>query len=690
MVTLMKLKISAACLAAAALINLISFDISAQDELVRPDTGDIVINIDVSRGRKEISPLIYGINDTPGALDGISATALKQTSYALSSYNWETNFANFGAAGNNSNDISLVGNYARNLRGTPALFARGLVSKAVNGGIGSKYITLQMMGYVAKDGLGEIRAEDVIEDRFDRISFEKNDTYLIAPDTGDNEVYIDEYISFLVNRYGYAEGGGISGYFLDSEPEMWSERFPALDLPPLTAEGLVNKSVRLAETVKVIDPSAMVFGPSVSGLEAFVNLCSASDWEKHSPRYSWFIDYYLSRMAQASASSGVRLLDVLDLHFFTSAVNPQKISIIGASDYLSNSERMHATGIFWDNSYSENTPASILYKQHTPIIPTLQASIRMYNPGVKLSFSEYDFGGGGDISGGVAQADLLGIFASQGVYMACLRPSSPDIDWQKAGINIYTNYDGAGSGFGNVLVFSDNGGDSNSAVYSAISGDDDTSLKTVVINKNMADMKSARITINSEAVYESASVYCFNSSGPGIEKTDEIGVENNSFEYEFTPSSVYMFEFSGSDELDEITAISSELSESSEPAESSEPQSVSYAFSSGSGVTDVSGVVGSSGSETVASVTPRSGEPTGETESAGFSSETLQTENSILPIAETVPDASAADDFRQEEMSEPDAGASVPGFVKVIVAALVGVVILFMIYVLIYDVKLKK
>jgi cobalamin biosynthesis Mg chelatase CobN len=208
----------------------------------------------------------------------------------------------------------------------------------------------------------------------------------------------------------------------------------------------------------------------------------------------------------------------------------------------------------------------------------------------------------------------------------------------------------------------------------------------------MEEMKSARITIKSEAVYDGASVYCFNSSGSNIEKIDDIsGIENNSFEYELTPSSVYMFEFSGSDEPDVITAISAEYSESSESAESSESQSVSSALPSGYNASDdVSGAVGSSGSETVTSVTPRSGEPTGETESAGFSSETLQTENSVLPIVETVPDASVTDDFRQEEISEPDAGTSVPEFVKVIVAALVGVVILFMIYVLIYDVKLKK
>ena len=40
------------------------------------------------------------------------------------------------------------------------------------------------------------------------------------------------------------------------------------------------------------------------------------------------------------------------------------------------------------------------------------------NPGLELSLGEYNFGGERDASGGVAQAELLGIFAREGVAHA--------------------------------------------------------------------------------------------------------------------------------------------------------------------------------------------------------------------------------------------------------------------------------
>ena len=48
------------------------------------------------------------------------------------------------------------------------------------------------------------------------------------------------------------------------------------------------------------------------------------------------------------------------------------------------------------------------------------------------------------------EADTLGIFAQNGVYAANL--FTMDAQYQLAAINLYTNYDGSGSGFGDTLV----------------------------------------------------------------------------------------------------------------------------------------------------------------------------------------------------------------------------------------------
>ena len=54
------------------------------------------------------------------------------------------------------------------------------------------------------------------------------------------------------------------------------------------------------------------------------------------------------------------------------------------------------------------------------IIPRLRDKLDEHYPGTKLAFMEYSFGGGDDITGAIAEADALGIFAREGVYAAGL------------------------------------------------------------------------------------------------------------------------------------------------------------------------------------------------------------------------------------------------------------------------------
>lgn len=538
------------------------------------DTKGVKIVIDTHRGRKPISRYIYGLNDRYD-MSGVNCTAAKQTGSILSTYNWEINAANSGVAGNFKNDFSLVSSYSDNNMQLPALYTDSLISKAKKHNIPSRYVTLQMMGFAANDGQGAVNAFDT-EHRWASVYNEKNDALLVSPNTHDNAVYMDEYLSFMANTYGFAADGGINGYFLDTEPELWAENYAILGLQPLTAEELIEKSVPLASTVKRIDPTALVYGPSVKNLEAYVNLNNPADWEQHSGNYSWFLDFYLDKMRLASEKSGTRLLDVLDLHFITEAKSVILEPVIGTDSKFANEERIQATRVLWDSDYTENSDTAILYKQHTPIIPTVQASIRMYYPDTKLSFSEYNFGGGDNISGGIAQADVLGIFAEQDVYMACLLPDLEDYSYQKSGINIYTDYDGNGASFGNVSVYSDNGGDNMSSVHAAVTDGEDASLKAVLINKNGSNSKNASVSITSDTQYSSANIYRLDDQSSEIvfdSRMEEIS--DNSFEFDMSPLTVYVFEFESEHIIDEEN-----IEDTTEPPVTEEPEHVEISTNS--------------------------------------------------------------------------------------------------------------
>ena len=232
-VILKKVKRIAAFAAALLTAAAIPCSTYADDEMIIeiiPETADTIVTVKPEKDKTKISPYIFGINDKEN-IAGISPTVIKQTGTSLSTYNWETNFSNPGTSGNNSNDISLVDNFPSSKWSSPALYTDSLVTRGMMNNIPVRLVTLQLMGYVSKDSMG-IVSDDALskQTRWCTVQFHKNDTYLNQPDTDDDVVYMDEYVSYLVNRYGSAMEGGINGYFLDSEPDKWAENFSVLGL----------------------------------------------------------------------------------------------------------------------------------------------------------------------------------------------------------------------------------------------------------------------------------------------------------------------------------------------------------------------------------------------------------------------------------------------------------------------------
>lgn len=654
------------------------------------DTDSISVEIDVSAGHKPISPYIYGINSET-SFSGLTVNAIKQSDPRLSSYNWETNFSNSAEGENSSNDNALVKSYPADRQREPALHTDNLVSKAKRYGIPSRYVTLQMMGTVAADSAGVVYPSDGAA-RWKQVFFRKHDSFSSEPDITDGAVYMDEYVSFLANKYGYAVDGGINGYFLDNEPENWSELYPGAAARKISSDELVERSAELAEAVKRIDPTALVYGPSISGIEAFINLKNPDDWDKHSQEYSWFIDYYLRGMKKASEAAGTRLLDVLDIHYHTEATNGLLEPVINGTDNFSNNTRLQAPRILWDSTYTENSAIAIMHNQHIPLIPTLEASINMYYPGTKLSFSEYNFGGGGHISGGIAVADALGVFGEYGVHMACLKPNSEDTSYQKSGINIYTNYDGKGGSFGNTSVRSDNGGDIMSSVYASINGDNETSLKVLLINKNQNKVKTADVEIKSEASFESAEVYSFGRDDPEIVLSDkELTVRDNSFSFDMEPLTVYMLVFSGTEEIISVE----DPEETTTVSESSVPRDTESAgdTSASAGITETT--VSASEPEHVSAETFSTAGTSEAEESQTFAPESA--ESSEPEPAERTDNTDGSSENAAEgssaDESVPPGGSeekSVPKAVKAVVVALTAAVVLAMAYIIAQDRMLAR
>lgn len=70
--------------------------------------------------------------------------------------------------------------------------------------------------------------------------------------------------------------------------------------------------------------------------------------------------------------------------------------------------RMQLPRTLWDSSYKEPTWIG-QYFGGVEILRSIHKSIDTYFPDTKLAVTEYSYGGANHISGGIAQADALGI-----------------------------------------------------------------------------------------------------------------------------------------------------------------------------------------------------------------------------------------------------------------------------------------
>jgi hypothetical protein len=499
---------------------------------------NVNFNIDTSAGRGEISPYIYGTNTTGDS----NYTIVRSGGNRLTAYNWENNYSNAGADWYYSNDNYLInstipGKYLTNFRDSCVTNKQASI------------VTLQMAGYVSADGNGDVNlvTESAPSPRFKKVVFAKGAPFCSPPGspvTTDANVYMDECVNFLVSKYGHAgDPNGVKFYDLDNEPNLWSDGNRGATHPEVhpahpTCAEYKDKSVALSIAVKNVDPNAQMLGPVSYGFGGYLTFQSAPDWSSVKNGYSWFLDYYLDKMKDSSVAAGKRLLDALDVHWYPEAQDGAGHRILDntINTRAMYNARMQAPRSLWDYDYHEISWIEQWYGQWLPILPPLKSSINTYYPDTNLAITEYAYGGETHYSGGIATADVLGIFGKYGVYIANYWGGGNYVD---AAIKIYRNYDGNNSTFGGTKVGAIMSDKQNSSIYASVSGDNDSRLHMIVINKNFDNSINATFNINSPQYYVSGRVWAFDDGSSDISEIAPIAtIHENSFSYSISPLTV--------------------------------------------------------------------------------------------------------------------------------------------------------
>ncbi len=571
----------------------------------------VQISVDPTSGRIPISPYIYGTN---GDLPGVATSGARRFGGdRLTGYDWETNASNAGTDYINNSDNYLVSGLPTNQQGIPAIAFTIFHDASLAEGVPYTILTLQMAGYVAADESGPVTAsQKAPSSRWNAVV---NDTpggvFPATPNLTDGVVYMDEVLNLLLSKYGPASGAtGVKGYNLDNEPSLWPSTHPYLHPAQTTCAEEVSKSAALATTIKRMDPSAEVLGPVLYGSESYFTFQNAPDWPalQASTGFRWFIDYYLDQMSKASATAGKRLLDVFDLHRYSdenvSGTGPDQ-SITNQTDFsdtASDMDRVQAPRVLWDPTFVENSWVQQYDSQFLPWIPNIQASINARYPGTKLSFTEYSYGGESDISGGLAQADVLGIYGKFGVYLGCvwILHNTPPPVYTAAAFNLYLNYDGKGGKFGATGVPETDSDTVNTSAYASV--DAAGALHLVVLNKSFTQSADLSLQIAGSVAYSSAAVYAFDSTGPSITARTPGTVSNNQLAYTLPPLTAAHFVFQSASGLPvfSVQPVSQTIASGTTVVFEANSAGAGYKWMlNGSPLSDGAGISGSAGPQLV-------------------------------------------------------------------------------------------
>lgn len=503
---------------------------------------NVTFNINTGAERATISPYIYGTNQILSGND--QYRSLRMGGNRITGLNWENNASNAGADYIHNSDDYLCGVSGLSATdcGLPGKVYSAFYNQAKSNGISYATTTIPMAGYVAADKNGPVtEAQTAPSNRWKPVVYKKNGAFTTSPSTTDNAVYMDELVNYLKVTHGSAAAGGIKGYFLDNEPALWPSTHPRIHPNKPTAVELWTRSRDLAKAIKNVDATADIYGGVFYGFAEYLNFQDAPDWNTEKGNYSWFVDYFLAKMKAASQADGRRLIDAFDVHWYPEATGDNRIVFSGANTPNDKAARLQAPRSLWDPEYVENSWIGTYFRDRLPILPQLKNSINTYYPGTKLSLSEYFYGGCDEITGGLAEADVLGIFGKYGVYNANVWEAcgTSDKSFLSAGIRLYTNYDSNGSAYGNTKVSAQMSDKVTTSVYASIDSTDESKLHVIVINKSSGAVNGT-FKINSGATYKAGQVWGFDQNKAPITSRGVINaISGNQFTYTLAPLSAY-------------------------------------------------------------------------------------------------------------------------------------------------------
>lgn len=417
-------------------------------QLPEPELPKITVSIDQTAERKPINPDIYGINfDDNNPTDSTLPFPIERWGgNQTTRYNWKLDTAN------RADDWFYI-NYPYDNE-QPELLPHGstsdkFIDRVLDRG-NNVLITVPTIGWTPKDRTISYGFSQSLYGAQQRWSPDLQDAgngvlaggeHVTGNNPLDTSVQVGpEFAADWINHIAGRTEGKVRMYALDNEPEIWYVTHRDVHPEPPGYDELWSKTVEYGSAIKAADPDSQLFGPVSWGWCGYfyssVDMCAdGPDRQAHGGKP--FLEWYLNQVKQYEEENGVRLIDYLDIHYYSQeqAVPSEDESPLAAK------RRFQALKSLFDDNFVDQS----WIQEPIRLIPRMKELIANTMPDMKLAITEYNFGNGVGITAGLAQAEALAIFGREGVDLATrfgnFRAGTPIEDAFK----LYLDYDGNGS-----------------------------------------------------------------------------------------------------------------------------------------------------------------------------------------------------------------------------------------------------
>ena len=257
--------------------------------------------------------------------------------------------------------------------------------------------------------------------------------------------FLADWVAFVASRAGAADMGGVRFLALDNEPMLWNSTHRDVHPAAPTYAEVWTKGREIAAAAKAVDPAVAILGPDTwgwcdlwtSAADAAGDCTDGPDRQAHGG--TPFVEWYLEQVCAELATTGTRPVDYLDVHYY-----PQAAGVAGTDDVVDEgvaATRLRSLRELWDPTYVSESWIGAAPR----LVPRLREWIAAACPGVRIALTEYKWGADASPSGGLAQAELLAIFAREGVDLATRWVVPATGSKAEEAFRFWLGYDGAGA-----------------------------------------------------------------------------------------------------------------------------------------------------------------------------------------------------------------------------------------------------